>query len=115
MKKKQTYIGLYILVILLITSAIYIWYVSITDFDIIYSDHNGYYSTPEIVFEQYNSSTIIVIETDTNLTWNNIRITGNATLPEGLIQKGDIITNCSGLVRLIWFPSNIEISSFEFN
>lgn len=46
---------------------------------------------------------------DFDLIWENIKLwekkEGNATLPTGSINVGDVITNCSGQVCLIWKPS----------
>ncbi|MCX6667091.1 MAG: hypothetical protein NTV74_02470 [Euryarchaeota archaeon] len=35
-----------------------------------------------------------------NLTWENVKLEGIATLPSGKIDVGDVITNCNGIVSL---------------
>lgn len=69
------------------------------------------HTTPSpIVFRQENN-TLIVIEVKQNLTWENfVVIRGNATLPTGTVDPGDIITNCSGAppyggILVEWLPS----------
>jgi amino acid transporter len=63
-----------------------------------------------IIFRQENN-TLIVTEVKGNLTWDNfIVIRGNATLPNGKVDPGDIITNCSGTppyggILVEWLPS----------
>jgi len=63
-----------------------------------------------IIFRQENN-TLIVTEVKGNLTWINfVIIRGNATLPTGLVDPGDIITNCSGTfpyggILVEWLPS----------
>jgi len=63
-----------------------------------------------IVFRQENN-TLIVTEVKGTLTWDNfIVLEGNATLPSGTINLGDIITNCSGTppyggILVEWLPS----------
>ena len=68
-------------------------------------------STPSpIVFRQENN-TLLVIEVKQNLTWENfVIIKGNATLPTGTVDLGDIITNCSssnlyGTIEVEWLPT----------
>jgi len=53
------------------------------------------------------------------LTWNDIVVTiGNATLPTGLINEGDVITNCSGVIKIsVFMPGHTGASflySYEF-
>ena len=40
------------------------------------------------------------------LIWENISIEGEAIKPYGIIEKGDIISNCSGNIKIIWIPEN---------
>jgi hypothetical protein len=48
--------------------------------------------------------------------WSDIEVTlGNATLPTGTIDVGDIITNCSGTVVLVYEPYYVALSSWTFN
>lgn len=49
-----------------------------------------------------------------SLNWSDIEVRGNATLPTGTIDIGDIITNCSGEVVLIFLPENILIGDWIF-
>ena len=47
--------------------------------------------------------------------WENMVVSkGNATLPSGIINRGDEITNCFGYVCLKWKPTNTTLSCSEF-
>lgn len=63
-----------------------------------------------IVFRQENN-TLIVTEVKQNLIWDDfVIIRGNATLPTGTVNQGDIITDCIGTspyggIFVQWLPS----------
>ena len=56
----------------------------------------------ESIFDPCNLS-------ESELVWQNIKITGSGKLPDGSIKQGDVISDCSGEVRLIWIPEDIVI------
>jgi len=52
---------------------------------------------------------------DENVYWNEHEIcSGNASLPNGVIKEGDVVTNCKGNVALRHIPSNTLIGGFDF-
>ena len=58
---------------------------------------------------------IITIEEGTNLLWNNVEIiNGSATIPEGTINEGDMITNCTEILDFKWIPTNKIFLHCEF-
>lgn len=47
--------------------------------------------------------------------WSEIEVMmGNATLPMGIIDTGDLITNCSGVVKLVYNPSATLLGEWNF-
>ncbi len=82
-------------------------------YQIMGSDNKPYREMPIINCIKQNNTLIVVNYysgdwSDSDLIWDNIEIyeeRGNATLPTGTIDKGDVITNCSGEVCLIWKPT----------
>ena len=46
------------------------------------------------------------------LYWDDVVVTmGNATLPTGLINEGDVITNCSGIIKIsVYMPGHTGAS-----
>ena len=78
---------------------------------------------PEVEFTMdRNTSTLIVRNISLNfdqypndLNWKDVEIySGNATLPSGTIDIGDIITNCTGMVRLDLMPFNTILGIWDF-
>lgn len=74
--------------------------------------------SPEIIFSNFNDNLVVdkIVNTynisNEELIWENIRIVGNATKPSGLIEVGDIISECKGEISIIWIPEN-EIIHYD--
>lgn len=52
---------------------------------------------------------------ENNLKWEDHEIcAGSASLPEGPIKEGDIVTNCEGNVAIRHIPSNKLFGGFNF-
>lgn len=50
------------------------------------------------------------------LNWDDVVVTmGNATLPTGLIKQGDVITNCSGIIKMSVFMPGHTGASFLYS
>ena len=55
---------------------------------------------------------------ESDYVWENILLNnayGNGIFPSGSIKKGDVITNCSGHITLVWIPRERVIYSYYFN
>jgi hypothetical protein len=62
-----------------------------------------------------NDKTLTVSAADPfNLEWSNFEVMGNATIPSGTVDVGDVITNCSGAVKLVYKPCDTIIGSWDF-
>ena len=74
--------------------------------------------TPVISIEidKYNKTFMInKIEGGADLYWYNVEIiNGSATLPEGTIDEGDIIINCTEILDFKWIPTNELFLHCEF-
>ena len=76
-----------------------------------------------ILYNQYTRNiTIQSIDSENEYLWDNIITSStlgdvNCILPEGIIQKGDNITNLSGsgFLDIIWKPSNSKIKQIVFD
>lgn len=103
-------LGIVIIIILVSVS----WIIWIYNSGII---ANGFVPTIMDCDMDLTNKTLIVtkMEKPSYFNWNDIEvITGNATLPTGFIELGDKITNCSGVVRLVYKPHNMLIGSWNF-
>jgi len=70
---------------------------------------------PPIIILMKKQDYLSVITADSGLNWSNVKIkSGNCNLPAGIIEAGDMITNCSGLLVLMWIPSNSLIGEWTF-
>jgi len=70
-----------------------------------------------IIFSQDLENKALILEKliDDNLNWNDIEIcSGEAILPEGIIEKGDIIYNCKGNISLRHIPTNAIFGAYYF-
>jgi len=93
-----------------------------------YSTYNEYYiryTLPSFEFQPdatNNSLTLIEFnpgDFENYLTWDDIVVTqGNATLPSGHIRQGDVITNCSGIIKIYvlmpGFTGHTFLYSYKF-
>ena len=53
---------------------------------------------------------------DADIKWEDHEIcSGSATLPSGVVKKGDTVTNCSGNIALRHVPSNTLLGGFNFD
>jgi len=92
----------------------------------IYNEYYVRYTLPSFEFQpDVSNKTITLIEFNpggfaNQLNWDDIVVTmGNATLPTGLISEGDVITNCSGIIkmyiRLPCFTGHTFLYSYGFD
>lgn len=59
--------------------------------------------------------TVTKVEKYSYYNWSDIEVTmGNATLPTGFIDVGDIITNCSNEVELVYKPQGTQVGRWPF-
>lgn len=105
---------LVIAVVFILTAAIItiFWYGEIYGFG-----PQSYQSiNPQIEFEEdLIDKTLTVVNLDMDLDWENITISsGYATLPSGTINVGNVITNCSGHVALIYEHTNTLLYTGDF-
>ena len=62
-----------------------------------------------------NTLRVTSVEKLSYYEWNEIEvILGNATLPTGTIDMGDLITNCSEVVKLVYNPSSTFLGEWDF-
>ena len=80
-----------------------------------------YYSRPSyptIYFSVDNETktlTVTNINFDDHVNWSDIYIlNGNATLPTGNVDLGDVITNCSSKICLVWEPTDTVLGYWDF-
>jgi hypothetical protein len=75
------------------------------------------YSTPSITFVRDdidNTLTVTSVDAST-IFWSRLSIVGQATPPSfGFVSPGDEITDCSGVVEIVYSPTNTVIASFTF-
>ena len=66
--------------------------------------------------DRFNKTiTITSIEGGEDLFWYNIElINGTATLPEGAIEVGDMIINCTEILDFRWTPTDEVVLHVEF-
>ncbi len=74
-----------------------------------------YWEYPPIVFSEDNiNKTLTVTQiSDNDYNWNEFRA-NNGTLPNGVVKKGDIITNCSESGHIIWLTCNQAVYQWDF-
>jgi len=71
---------------------------------------------PPIILIDKKDDHLRVLSGNHKLNWSDVKIkSGNCTLPTGYIEAGDKITDCSGLIVLIWVPSNSIIGEWDFS
>ncbi len=75
--------------------------------------------TPDIGFSQDNTNhTLTVISVSAaDISWSDISEVGDGScdpLPTGNVTIGDIITNCTGIIVLLYLPTYETIGAFEF-
>ena len=52
---------------------------------------------------------------DDNMNWGKTEVcSGDAILPTGTMQVGDIVTNCNGNLALRHIPTNILFGAYDF-
>ncbi len=70
---------------------------------------------PPIILFSKEGKSLMVLTAGIGLNWSNVSIrSGNCILPTGNITAGDRITDCEGLLILIWIPSNTIIGKWKF-
>ena len=75
--------------------------------------------TPQITFVQdYVNFTITVTSVDRDdVQWTDIDNVGSGNcdpFPDGVVEAGDQIINCSGIIVLRYIPTNVVLGIFEF-
>ena len=95
----------------------------------LYYIYNEYCVSPEYPSFEFlpdtTNKTITLIEFNhgdfaNQLNWDDVVVTmGDATLPTGIINEGDVITNCSGIIKMsVFMPGHTGASflySYEFS
>jgi hypothetical protein len=98
---------------------LYFLHVTIGDrFEDQYSGSSNNGGTNIVFLTDLTSKTLTVSDIHSQRTchWSEVVIaSGNATLPVGSIDVGDIITNCEGNLVLKWEDTGIEICSKDFS
>jgi hypothetical protein len=73
--------------------------------------------TIPILFSMNKNTRTLTVQKiyDASLNWEDHEIcSGNANLPSGFVDEGDIINNCSGNVALRHIPTNTLIGAYDF-
>jgi len=69
---------------------------------------------PIIIFDKKDDFLLVLIASP-NINWSNVNIkSGECNLPSGHIRAGDIVTNCTGYLVLVWIPNNSVIGEWDF-
>ena len=75
--------------------------------------------TPTIEFHQDpGNATLQVLYADADILWSDISEVGDGScdpLPEGNVTAGDMITNCTGIIVLLYLPTYEVLGAFEFD
>ena len=69
-----------------------------------------------VELDNYNKTlTIVSIEEGINLLWSDVTlINGSATFPAGMIDVGDMVTDCQEILDFKWIPTNEVFLHVEF-
>jgi hypothetical protein len=83
-------------------------------------DDSSYDGETQIIFSVDTiNKTLTVTEVYSQgrtLYWPEVSISdGSATLPSGIIDVGDVISDCEGYLELIWKDTGIHIFSTDFS
>jgi hypothetical protein len=69
---------------------------------------------PILVFDKKDDF-LLVITASPYINWSNVNIkNGECNLPSGYIRAGDMVTNCTGYLILVWIPNNTVIGEWNF-
>jgi predicted nucleic acid-binding Zn ribbon protein len=72
-------------------------------------------SIKHLSLEKENDSLVVIYVYPSDLQWEEVIVSsGSATLPSGVINEGDTIIDCNGLVALEWTSTNEPIGSWAF-
>ena len=72
---------------------------------------------PPVIFSMDKNTRTLTVQKiyDTSFRWEDSEIcSGDATLPSGVIEEGDIVTNCSGNVAFRHIATNTLIGAYDF-
>jgi hypothetical protein len=108
------FIGIWVFHIQFFLMGLFCLILSFTDFK---SENKNDIELPFILSRDKETKTL-TIETVKNedLYWEDTEIcSGEGILPEGIVEKGNIIYNCKGNVSIRHIPSNIIIGGFNFD
>jgi len=114
--KKLTGIVSFLIVSILISCSLY--YYGHNTLENYYDNHFDNTCYPDIYFiadTENKTLTVTNINFYDHVNWSNIYILhGNATLPTGNVDLGDIITNCSSRICLVWEPTATALGYWDF-
>jgi len=69
---------------------------------------------PIIIFDKKDDFLLVLIASP-DINWSNVNIkSGECNLPSGLIRAGDMVTNCTGYLVLVWILNNSVIGEWDF-
>ena len=108
------FIGIWIFHVQFFLMGLFCLILSFTDFK---SENRNNIELPFRLSRDKENKTL-KIETVKNqeLYWEDTEIcSGEAILPDGIIEKGDIIFDCKGNISIRHIPSNIIIGGFNFD
>jgi len=71
-------------------------------------------STRNLILVQNGDTLVVTYVYPSDLYWYEVEKSGIATLPSGIINDGDTITNCQGTVTLKWESTNELIDTWDF-
>lgn len=72
---------------------------------------------PPLVFSMDENTRTLTVQKiyDESLKWEDNEIcSGNATLPDGEVKEGDVVTNCEGNVAFRHIPTNTLVGGYNF-
>jgi len=81
-------------------------------------------SSPNIVFVMYKENGHLIVDStggETDYLWSDINLSfygeGTATLPvdDMYISPGDVLTNCTGKINVVWTPTGTLIGTYDFS
>jgi hypothetical protein len=109
--EKKTKIIVIAIIFILITIIGFCAYLNYTNITITDGFHNPILCSTSLI-----DKTLTVVQVEDTYYWEDCEIvSGNATLPSGKVELGDVITNCAGFVRIVHIPTDTLVVAFDFN
>ncbi len=118
--KKETINNIKIIALILVVFIIlYILHITIGPTIESQYEYSGFTDEQNIFFETDLSQKTLTVSSihpqDRDFYWSEISVVnGSANLPTGIIEVGDIITNCEGYLELEWSTTGIKILERDF-